>query len=177
MAKQGSVAPKERINIVYKSKVSGQPEVELPFKMLVMQDLTGRPKETALDERTPVKIDRDTFDAVMSSYDLGVDLRVKDRLSGSPGATMPVSLKFATLRDFTPEGVANQVPELQKLLELRDALSSLKSPLGNKGNFRKRIQAILADEGARKRMMAELGITDGEESASPSPADADKEST
>lgn len=160
MAKQGSVAPKERINIVYRSKVDGQPEVELPFKMLVMQDLTGRPKEQELDARAPVKIDRETFDSVMSSYDLGVDVRVKDRLSGKENATIPVSLKFATLRDFTPEGIAHQMPELQKLLELRDALSSLKSPLGNKGNFRKRIQSIMSDENARKRMMAELGLTD-----------------
>lgn len=158
MAKQGSVAPKERINIVYKSKLEGQPEVELPFKMLVMQDLTGRPKEAPLGERQPVKIDRETFDAVMSSFDLGVDVRVKDRLSGIPGATIPMSLKFATLRDFTPDGIAQQVPELQKLLELRDALSSLKSPLGNKGNFRKRIQSILSDETSRKRMMSELGL-------------------
>jgi len=160
MAKQGSVAPKERINIVYRSKLEGQPEVELPFKMLVMQDLTGRPKEDPLEDRVPVKIDKETFDAVMSSYDLGVDVRVKDRLSGAKDATIPVSLKFATLRDFTPEGIATQMPELQKLLELRDALSSLKSPLGNKGNFRKRIQSILSDENARKRMMTELGLTE-----------------
>jgi type VI secretion system protein ImpB len=163
MAKQGSVAPKERINIVYKSKLEGQPEVELPFKMLVMQDLTGRPKEVELEERQPVKIDRETFDAVMSSFDLGVDVRVKDRLSGIKDATIPVSLKFATLRDFTPEGIAHQMPELQKLLELRDALSSLKSPLGNKGNFRKRIQSILSDENARTRMMKELGLGGSEE--------------
>jgi type VI secretion system protein ImpB len=160
MAKQGSVAPKERINIVYRSKLEGQPEVELPFKMLVMQDLTGRPKDAPLEDRVPVKIDKETFDSVMSSYDLGVDVRVKDRLSGAKDATMPVSLRFSTLRDFTPEGIAHQMPELQKLLELRDALSSLKSPLGNKGNFRKRIQSILSDENARKRMMSELGLTD-----------------
>lgn len=159
MAKQGSVAPKERINIVYRSKVDGQEEVELPFKMLVMQDLTGRPKELDLEERKPVKIDRDTFDSVMSSFELGVDLNVRDRLSGEPDGSLPMSLSFSTLRDFTPEGIAHQVPELSKLLELREALSSLKSPLGNKGNFRKRIQSILSDEGARQRMLEELGMS------------------
>lgn len=163
MAKKGSVAPKERINIVYRSKVEGQEEVELPFKMLVMQDLTGKPKELDVESRQPVKIDRDTFDSVMSSFDLGVDLSVRDRLSGNPDGSLPISLKFSTLRDFTPDGIANQVPELRKLLELRDALSSLKSPLGNKGNFRKRIQAILADEGARKRMLEELGLAGKDE--------------
>ena len=50
------------------------------------------------------------------------------------------------------------MPELQKLLELRDALSALKSPLGNKGNFRKKIQSMLADESTRQQMLKELGL-------------------
>jgi len=158
MAKKGSVAPKERINIVYKSKVDGQEDVELPFKMLVMQDLTGRPKELDVEEREPVKIDRETFNEVMSSFDLNMDISVKDRLSGEEQGLLPMHLQFKTLRDFTPDGIATQVPELQKLLELRDALASLKSPLGNKGNFRKRIQSILSDENARRQMLKELGL-------------------
>jgi len=160
MAKKGSVAPKERINIVYKSKVDGQEDVELPFKMLVMQDLTGKPKEDDVEEREPVKIDRDTFNEVMTSYDLNMDISVKDQLSGEADGLLPMHLKFKTLKDMTPDGIATQVPELQKLLELRDALSALKSPLGNKGNFRKRIQSILADENARKQMLKELGLDD-----------------
>lgn len=163
MAKKGSVAPKERINIVYKSKVDGQEEVELPFKMLIMQDLTGQPKEIDVEEREPVKIDRETFNEVMESFGLNMDISVKDQLSGEEDGLLPVHLDFKTLKDFTPDGIANQVPELQKLLELRDALSALKSPLGNKGNFRKKIQSMLADEGTRQQMLKELGL-DGDSS-------------
>jgi len=144
MAKQGSVAPKERINIVYRSKVDGQPEVELPFKMLVMQDLTGRPKDAELEDREPVKIDRETFDAVMSSFNLGVDVRVKDRLSGAENSTIPMSLKFSTLRDFTPDGIATQVPELKRLLELRDALADELDAAGKRGWADEEFAAIVA---------------------------------
>ena len=158
MAKKGSVAPKERINIVYKSKVDMQEEVELPFKMLVMQDLTLQEKEQDVEERDPVKIDRDTFNEVMESYGLNMDLSVKDQLSGDEDGLLPMHLKFKNLKDFTPDGIANQVPELKKLLELRDALSALKSPLGNKGNFRKKIQSMLADEKTREAMLKELGL-------------------
>ncbi len=39
MAKEGSVAPKERINITFKPAVGGaQEEVELPLKLLVLGD-------------------------------------------------------------------------------------------------------------------------------------------
>ena len=161
MAKKGSVAPKERINIVYRSKVEGQEDVELPFKMLIMEDLTLKPKDTEIEEREPVKIDRDTFNEVMSSFDLGMDINVKDRLGNEDDGLLPMHLKFKTLKDFTPDGIANQVPELQALLELRDALAALRSPLGNKGNFRKRIQSILSDDKAREQMLKELGLDDG----------------
>lgn len=163
MAKKGSVAPKERINIVYKSKVDMQEEVELPFKMLVMQDLTGQEKEEDVENREPVKIDRETFNEVMESFGLNMDINVKDQLSGEEDGMLPMHLKFNTLKDFTPDGIATQVPELQKLLELRDALSALKSPLGNKGKFRKKIQSMLADENTRKQMLEELGLDEKKE--------------
>ena len=68
------------------------------------------------------------------------------------------NLKFESMKDFTPGGVAQQVPEFAKLLELREALSALKSPLGNRREFRKQIEDILKDKSARAKLMAELGL-------------------
>jgi type VI secretion system protein ImpB len=163
MARRGSVAPKERINIVYKPKISGDEDVELPFKMLIMADLTGKPNDIPVEDRKPLNIDKDNYKDVLKSLDLGVDVNVPDRVSGEEDAQLPVSLRFKSLKDFTPEGIAHQVPELQRLLDLRDALSSLKSPLGNRPQFRKRIQAILSDDKARQQLLEELGVIDGGE--------------
>lgn len=162
MSAKGSVAPKERINIVYRSKTSGQEQVELPFKMLVMADLTGKPNPTEVEKRKRINVDKDNFGEVLQSMDLGVDIAVPNRLQSEGDESLSVTLRVRSLHDFTPQGIAAQVPELRKLLELRDALSALKSPLGNRPEFRKRIQAILADAGARERLQAELGLT-GEE--------------
>jgi len=65
------------------------------------------------------------------------------------------------MKDFTPEGVVSQVPELQKLLDLRNALNALKGPLGNIPAFRKKIQSILEDSEARDKLLAELGASEG----------------
>jgi type VI secretion system protein ImpB len=157
MSAKGSVAPKERINIVYRSKISGQEEIELPFKMLVMCSLTGKKNEVEIEKRKPVSVDKDNFTDVLGSVGLTLDLAVPNRLQDGQ-EELAASLKFRNLGDFTPEGIAHQVPELRKLLELRDALSALKSPLGNRPEFRKRIQAILADAGSRERMSAELKL-------------------
>jgi type VI secretion system protein ImpB len=159
MSKEGSVAPKERVNIVYKpSTGNAQEEVELPLKMLMMGDFTQRPDDTPLEDRKTINVDKDNFSEVMAKQNLEVNVTVPDKLSNEAGAEMAVKLKFKSLKDFEPEGVVNQVPELRKLLELRSALNALKSPLGNVPAFRKKIQGLLGDAEGRSKLMKELGI-------------------
>lgn len=160
MSKEGSVAPKERVNIVYKPATgNAQEEVELPLKMLMMGDFTQRPDDTPLEDRKTINVDKDNFNEVMAKQNLEVNATVQDKLSNEAGAEMAVKLKFKSLKDFEPEGVVNQVPELRKLLELRSALNALKSPLGNVPAFRKKIQGLLGDGEGRAKLMKELGIS------------------
>jgi len=161
MAKEGSVAPKERVNIVYKPATGdAQQEVELPLKMLVMGDYKLKDDPTPLEERRPINVDKDNFNEVMAKQELGLSVNVADKLSEAPGAEMAVSLRFSNLNDFSPEGLVNQVPELRKLLELRSALSALKGPLGNIPAFRRKIQGLLGDAEARQKIMGELGLNE-----------------
>jgi type VI secretion system protein ImpB len=161
MSKEGSVAPKERVNIVYKPATGGaQEEVELPLKIMMVGDYTLRPDDQAVENRKPINIDKDNFNQVLGEQKLELNLGVADKLSNEPGAEMAVNLKFKKLSDFTPEGVANQVPEMRKLLELRSALNALKGPLGNVPAFRKKIQGLLGDEDGRAKLMQELGLGD-----------------
>jgi GPH family glycoside/pentoside/hexuronide:cation symporter len=68
-----------------------------------------------------------------------------------------VNLKFSGLKDMEPEAVARQVPELNKLLDLREALTALKGPLGNLPEFRKKIQSLVSDPAAKEKLVKELG--------------------
>ena len=132
MAREGSVAPKERVNITYKPATGdAQEEKELPFKILALGDYTGRPDDRAVEERKPLNIDKDNFDDVMTEHKLATTVSVADRLSGDEGAELSLSLKFDTLKDFTPEGIAAQVPELRQLLRkrFRIDLATLKAAL------------------------------------------------
>ncbi|HEX5745910.1 MAG TPA: type VI secretion system contractile sheath small subunit [Archangium sp.] len=163
MSKESSVAPTERVNIVYKPATGNmQEQVELPLKMLMMGDFTGRQDDRALEDRAPINVDKMNFTEVMAQQNLKVDISVTDKLSAEEGANLPVSLQFKSLADFAPESIVNQVPELRKLLELRSALNALKGPLGNVPAFRKKLQAMLADDEGRKRLINELGLNNGE---------------
>ena len=159
MAKEGTVAPRERVNITYRPATGDAKEdVELPLKLLVMGDFTGAPDDRPLEKREPVNIDKDNFDDVLKAQKLGLNINVPNRLSGKEGDEMSVKLNIASMKDFGPEALAEQVPELKKLLELREAVKSLKSPLLNVPEFRKKIQELVKDESARKQLLKEVGI-------------------
>jgi type VI secretion system protein ImpB len=83
-------------------------------------------------------------------------------LSGEKDAALAVKLRFRQLGDFGPEAVAEQVPELKRLLELRKAITALKGPLGNAPAFKRKIQALLNDSSQRERLINELGIKGNE---------------
>jgi len=159
MAKEGSVAPKERVNIVYRPATGdAKEEVELPLKLLIVGDFTGREDDRTLEEREPINIDKDNFDEVLKAQKLNLDLTMPNKLSEDPEEEMSVSLKFDSLKDFEPEAIAKNTPELNKLLELREALASLKGPMSNRPEFRKKIQQLIKDEAAKEKLLKELKI-------------------
>ncbi len=158
MAKEGSVAPRERVNIVYKPATGdAQEEKELPLKLLMVGDFTGQADGRALEDRKPVNVDKDNFNDVMRGMNLKASYQAADKLSEKEGGEINVNLKFSSLKDMEPEAVAKQVPELAKMLELRDALTALKGPLGNLPEFRKKVQSLVSDPAAREKLMKELG--------------------
>ena len=159
MAKQGSVAPKERINIKYTPATGdGNEEIELPLKLLMIGDYIGRADDTPLEQRERVNINKDNFDDVMKEMSLSVDIEVKDQLSGQDDSTLGMHLEFSKMKDFHPESLVRQFPEMNTLFELREALQALKGPMGNIPAFRKALQDALNDEDARNNLLKELGL-------------------
>jgi len=161
--KQQSKAPKERINITYRPATNTKEQKELPFRMAMLGDFTLQPDETPLEERKMIRVDKDSFGDVMKSQKLGLTVNVRNKLTGKEGDEMGVKLNFATLKDFGPEQIAHQVPELKHMLETREALSALKAPLANKRAFQKKIAEIVKDEETRKKLLEVLTQAAAEE--------------
>jgi len=157
MAKDGSVGPRSRINIKYTAAIGdAQKEIELPLRMLVMGDFTGKQDDTALAERKAISVNKDNFGEVMSQQKLEAKIAVKDKLTGDPDSQLAVNLKFDSLKDFTPGQVAHQVPELAKLMQVREALMALKSDL-SKADFRKKLEQLVTDPELRSKLESMLG--------------------
>jgi type VI secretion system protein ImpB len=157
MAKEGSVGPRSRINIKYTAAIGdAQKEIELPLRLLVLGDFTGKQDGTALAERKAISVNKDNFAEVMSQQKLEAKIAVKDKLTGDPDSQIAVNLKFDSLKDFTPGQLAHQVPELAKLMQVREALMALKNDL-NKADFRKKLEQLVTDPELRSKLEGMLG--------------------
>lgn len=156
--KDGAVAPQERVNIRYKTETGGAvEEKELPLRLLVVGDFTSRADATPVEERKPVNIDKNNFDEVLKAQKVGLTLQV-DNVVKPENKELAVNLRFDSMKDFEPEEVARQIPELRELLELREALTELKGPLSQNAEFRKRLQKLLDDENERSSILDEIGL-------------------
>lgn len=116
MAKDGSVAPKERINVTFKPATgNAQQEVELPLKLMVLGDFTQRADERKIEDRKPISIDKNTFDEVLSKQELSLSFAVPNRLQDDSADDLAVELNINSMSDFNPASLVEQVPELKKL--------------------------------------------------------------
>lgn len=158
MAKGPSKARESRVNIVISDRLRGGAEPELPFRMLVMGDYTLKQDKRPIESRQPLDINKSNFDSVMQSFNLSLDLSVADSISGA--GEMPVSLKFGTLKDFRPEAIARQVPQLKNLLELREAIKALRPVMGDKAKVQKLMETI-KDPATREQIMKLIGSGEG----------------
>ncbi len=123
-----------------------------------MGDFTGRHDERSLENREPINVDKDNFNDVMKAQGIHLNFTVPDKLSKKPDSELDLHLNIESINDFGPEAIAQKVPQLRRLFELRDALRAMKGPLANVPEFRKKIQELVKDEEARVKLLAEIGI-------------------
>ena len=84
-------------------------------------------------DRKPIGIDKMTFDEVLAKQELGLTLSVPNRLQEEGGSDeLAVGLQINSMKDFNPASIVEQVPELKKLMELRDALVAPQGPAGQR---------------------------------------------
>lgn len=147
--------PPSRVNIRYVKDTGGATEeLELPLKLLVMGDFTLQEDSTPLEDRDRLNIDKNNFGAVLKDQKLALDIVAKNTLAGE--GDMPVKLKIDSLSDLTPTGIANQIPELAVMLQVRNLLKDLKAKVVSNRDFRKQLESILQDKTKMDSIIAEL---------------------
>ncbi len=153
-----------RVQVTYDVETGGaMQKTELPFVVGVMADLSGNPKEKlpALKQRKVVSIDRDNFNSVLEKATPRVALKVDNKLTDE-GGKVGVELNFKHIDDFEPARVAEQIPALRQLLEMRRQLVQLSSKMEGNDKLEELLAQIITNPEAANKLAAEMGISGGQ---------------
>ena len=155
---------KPRVHITYDVETEGAVvQKELPFVVGVLGDVSGRPTEPlpSLKDRKFVQIDRDNFDEVMGRMRPALSFKVENTLQGN-GSEMLVELKFRSMDDFEPAAIAEQIPAIKSLLEVRNRLRDLLTKADRSEELENLLERVLQNEGDLKELAADLEQKNGE---------------
>src|SRR3954471_13596645 len=150
-----------RVQITYDVETNGaMQKTELPFVVGVMADLSGHPKEPLrpLRERKFVNIDRDNFNDVLARSAPRLALKVDNKLTGEADSKLGVELNFKHIDDFEPARVAEQVPALKELMDMRGRLNQLLSKMEGNDKLEELLAGILANTEKAAAMAKEMGV-------------------
>jgi len=100
----------------------GIPDEEIPFRILVMGDFSGRANRRVSDSRIalrrPISVDRDNIDEVLAK------LRVELVLSVLGEEREPFSVSFAAMDDFHPDRLFERLACFDAVKHLKNRLKS-----------------------------------------------------
>jgi type VI secretion system protein ImpB len=156
-----------RVRIDYKVETEGaEPILELPFVVGVLADLSAQSSQEKkpLKQRKFVPIDRDNFNDVMARAAPRVAFRVPNRVGDKPDELLNVDVKFNSIEDFEPAHIAEQVPVLNELLQMRKKLTELLGKMEGNDALEKLLADVLANTGKQQALRAAM------EPADPPPA-------
>jgi len=136
-----------RVNISYADPYDAEKNVELPFVMGVMADLSGnasKKEKPKIADRNFTQVDTQNFDDYMASVAPGVSFNVDNKL-GAGDDKLGVELHFSSMDDLDPGAVAKQVPALKTLLEARQQLANLQRYMNGKSAAQDLLRKLLTD--------------------------------
>lgn len=140
--------------------------VELPFVVGVVGDFSGQPAVplASVRDRKFVEITPDNFDTVLKAMNPRLSLTVQNKLvrDDPKAARLKVDLTFESLEDFEPHRIAEQVPALKQLVDLRTKLSNLKSSLQGNIKFEELLQEAVQNTEKRGQLATEIKRAEGD---------------
>ena len=151
-----NTVPKSRIMLTYDTRQPDQPrkEKELPLRLLVMGDLTGRsmkpdpapgdpprPKDE-FEDRKIHDLNGNNLDSVMAKLNIQVELKGIANHVEKGGAPFDVTIPVTSMASFEPGEVVNHVASTRRLLQIRKLLLELQACVDNNKQFRRLVREL-----------------------------------
>jgi type VI secretion system protein ImpB len=152
--------PKSRLTLRYKTEVNGEPQdITLPLRLAIVGDFSNgssKDRKVDLEERRVRNLDGKNTGAVMKDMGIAIDFSVTNKVDPDQSEEIQVQLPFTSMKSFSPDEVAKNVPKLEGLLMLKRLLEEVISNVDNRKEFRKLLGELMADQDALANVLEEL---------------------
>lgn len=157
--------PKARINITLDLETGGaKKKVELPLSLLVLGDFSRGKTEGAVVDREKININKENLNQVLAECGPELTMALPNKIKNDD-SELKVNLKFDDMKSFHPEGIISQVPELKKLLAMRNLLKEFRANVMDNSIFRKKLEELLKNKEGAELLHAELKQIAAEDAA------------
>lgn len=152
--------PKSRITLRYPTNIEGvKKNKELPLRLLFLGDLSKgstNERKLNLEDRTVKSFSAKGIDSLLTELNLQLDLKVINRIDPKNSKNIDVNLDINSIKSFSPESIAENVPKVQSLMLIKKLLLELLSLVDNKKEFKKVISEIFSDKSKLKNLQEKL---------------------
>lgn len=111
----------ERVNLTFQDYQDN--EVELPFRLLVLSDLTCDKRSQDMADNNLIKVENG-IGALLPTLNIVLNLQLENKLNPFSEELIQVNYDLTSLEDFDPESLLNGITELNNALSLFNQLGN-----------------------------------------------------
>lgn len=132
-------------------------EAPMPLRLMLVADLTPQARRNWHGDSLVRRVDANGFAGLMEDWTPTLRLDVPNHLSPEP-KSLEVALRFTSLKDFAPGGLARQVPALARLLAIRTEVHGVRTKGTDGDTFRARLAEAGVDGASADGLYAQLTV-------------------
>lgn len=171
--------PQSRITLKYRTTIDGQEaDIQLPLRTMVLGDFSqgsSKDRQDNLEDRRLRTLDgTNRVDDLIKDMDISLQVKVENKID--PGNDeVEVTMPITSMKSFSPDEVAQHIPQVKALTLLKELLLEMQSNIDNRRDLRKLVQELYQNPESLQKTLAELkayggfrlpapaGNTEGEE--------------
>ena len=138
--------PRSRLTLTYRTTISGATQdVVLPFRYLVLADFslgTSRDRKVDLADRELRPLDGPKLDPIMKDMKISLRCSVPNRIDPQNEEVLPIELPINSMKSFAPNEVAENVPKIRALRQIKELILELQAAMDNRKDVRKLVHEL-----------------------------------
>jgi len=152
--------PQSRITLKYRTNIDGEEQdISLPLRTMVLGDFSqgsSKDRQDSLEDRRLRSLDgTNRVDDLIKDMDITLQVKVPNKIDPDRDE-VEVTLPITSMKSFSPDELAQHIPQVKALTLLKELLLEMQSNIDNRRDLRKLVQELYQNPERLQQTLAEL---------------------